>query len=459
MPLYFSYDRPQFAGPVSTAVAQPLPRSPTPVSSYTSLDHALGTEGARDTNNAVSQPPTSQPGQPHPSQMASDGRYVYHAPPEVTGHYAYSSYSTPSYEPPQLSHTMSRPPARSASAQAHSPHVPSQPYPPAYPPQSPYGHPAYSVVPTPSWTGEGWHQYPHTFPPPHPPGQDPHYSSNGARPDISASDHRPYQPGPSRPESHRPEERPRPPEAPPQPKVRKPRESDPPSPVSPRPTSLGLDFHKLTEQYGFVLDTSQGLLNEASSTTGRATIAPESMERMSQAAAFGFQAIDSAGRRVAQAEVQRTPPERSPVESEAGTSQQPRPQQQQQQQQQPQPQQQQSQSQQPQQPDNSQPNTEGQTCLGCNATSTPEWRRGPMGPRTLCNACGLVYAKLLKKRSRDPARMRGSFPGGAKLGAQGAHALVDDAANGSDGDGGSDDEDSYGSQERRSDSGFHGGRD
>lgn len=23
--------------------------------------------------------------------------------------------------------------------------------------------------------------------------------------------------------------------------------------------------------------------------------------------------------------------------------------------------------------------TEGQTCLGCNATSTPEWRRGPMG--------------------------------------------------------------------------------
>jgi hypothetical protein len=54
---------------------------------------------------------------------------------------------------------------------------------------------------------------------------------------------------------------------------------------------------------------------------------------------------------------------------------------------------------------------EGQTCLGCNATSTPEWRRGPLGmsraritmtilmadlgPRTLCNACGLVYAKLV----------------------------------------------------------------
>ncbi|KNZ72543.1 Protein GAT2 [Termitomyces sp. J132] len=54
-----------------------------------------------------------------------------------------------------------------------------------------------------------------------------------------------------------------------------------------------------------------------------------------------------------------------------------------------------------------------QTCLGCRATQTPEWRRGPMvdpsplpprhhtGPRTLCNACGLVYAKIIKRRVRD----------------------------------------------------------
>lgn len=54
--------------------------------------------------------------------------------------------------------------------------------------------------------------------------------------------------------------------------------------------------------------------------------------------------------------------------------------------------------------------------MGCDAISTPEWRRGPMGeghhpttsvllqslnllvigPRTLCNACGLVYAKLVR---------------------------------------------------------------
>lgn len=36
-------------------------------------------------------------------------------------------------------------------------------------------------------------------------------------------------------------------------------------------------------------------------------------------------------------------------------------------------------------------------CYYCNSTSTPEWRRGPDGNRTLCNACGLYYRKLIKK--------------------------------------------------------------
>ncbi|KAF9508158.1 hypothetical protein BS47DRAFT_248609, partial [Hydnum rufescens UP504] len=36
-----------------------------------------------------------------------------------------------------------------------------------------------------------------------------------------------------------------------------------------------------------------------------------------------------------------------------------------------------------------------QKCLSCDSTSTPEWRKGPMGPRTLCNACGLVWAKVV----------------------------------------------------------------
>ncbi|KAE8696634.1 GATA transcription factor 9 [Hibiscus syriacus] len=30
-------------------------------------------------------------------------------------------------------------------------------------------------------------------------------------------------------------------------------------------------------------------------------------------------------------------------------------------------------------------------CLHCEVTETPQWREGPMGPKTLCNACGVRY--------------------------------------------------------------------
>lgn len=36
-------------------------------------------------------------------------------------------------------------------------------------------------------------------------------------------------------------------------------------------------------------------------------------------------------------------------------------------------------------------------CTHCGTTQTPEWRKGPKGSRTLCNACGLFYSKLIKK--------------------------------------------------------------
>ena len=42
-------------------------------------------------------------------------------------------------------------------------------------------------------------------------------------------------------------------------------------------------------------------------------------------------------------------------------------------------------------------------CHSCGIRETPEWRRGPDGARTLCNACGLHYAKLVRKRDKAAA--------------------------------------------------------
>jgi len=47
-------------------------------------------------------------------------------------------------------------------------------------------------------------------------------------------------------------------------------------------------------------------------------------------------------------------------------------------------------------------------CHSCNRAETPEWRRGPDGARTLCNACGLHYAKLTRKMGVKPGQSGGS---------------------------------------------------
>jgi len=37
-------------------------------------------------------------------------------------------------------------------------------------------------------------------------------------------------------------------------------------------------------------------------------------------------------------------------------------------------------------------------CTDCGTLDSPEWRKGPSGPKTLCNACGLRWAKKEKKK-------------------------------------------------------------
>ncbi|KAI8887526.1 hypothetical protein K501DRAFT_330551 [Backusella circina FSU 941] len=39
-------------------------------------------------------------------------------------------------------------------------------------------------------------------------------------------------------------------------------------------------------------------------------------------------------------------------------------------------------------------------CHSCKSMDTPEWRKGPLGPRTLCNACGLIWIKLCKQEKK-----------------------------------------------------------
>jgi hypothetical protein len=40
------------------------------------------------------------------------------------------------------------------------------------------------------------------------------------------------------------------------------------------------------------------------------------------------------------------------------------------------------------------------SCEFCHVEETPKWREGPHGPCTLCNVCGLIYAKR-EKRARS----------------------------------------------------------
>ncbi|GAB2277397.1 hypothetical protein Dimus_012102 [Dionaea muscipula] len=42
------------------------------------------------------------------------------------------------------------------------------------------------------------------------------------------------------------------------------------------------------------------------------------------------------------------------------------------------------------------------SCTDCKTTTTPLWRVGPAGPRTLCNACGIRYRKKKEEDMGSP---------------------------------------------------------
>ena len=45
-------------------------------------------------------------------------------------------------------------------------------------------------------------------------------------------------------------------------------------------------------------------------------------------------------------------------------------------------------------------------CLECNRLKTSQWREGPLGPRTLCNACGMRYRKRPDAEERPRRKLK-----------------------------------------------------
>ncbi|CAL9174998.1 unnamed protein product [Musa hybrid cultivar] len=44
-------------------------------------------------------------------------------------------------------------------------------------------------------------------------------------------------------------------------------------------------------------------------------------------------------------------------------------------------------------------------CANCDTTSTPLWRNGPRGPKSLCNACGIRYKKEERRTAASASSM------------------------------------------------------
>lgn len=69
-------------------------------------------------------------------------------------------------------------------------------------------------------------------------------------------------------------------------------------------------------------------------------------------------------------------------------------------------------------------------CTDCGTLDSPEWRRGPSGPKTLCNACGLRWAKKEKKKGGPSGGETGTSAGATSGGGVSAGGTSATTANG-----------------------------
>ncbi|CAH8351643.1 unnamed protein product [Eruca vesicaria subsp. sativa] len=71
-------------------------------------------------------------------------------------------------------------------------------------------------------------------------------------------------------------------------------------------------------------------------------------------------------------------------------------------------------------------------CTNCDTTSTPLWRNGPRGPKSLCNACGIRFKKE-EKRTINPVVTAGSTGAQDQYGQQhhSSYSNYNDVENGS----------------------------
>ncbi|KAG9309888.1 hypothetical protein JVU11DRAFT_9918 [Chiua virens] len=276
--------------------------------------------------------------------------------------YDYSSYPTTPFE-----HTTAPPPAqasgrpvRSNTSQTQSPQQqPSFQPSPSYTSSTPtYPSAAYNIPSTHAqqqWQQEPWasQQYAQPFTSQSMQAEMT-YTSTAPRadapPPVSTPDARGFPAG-SLPPSHEPKRQdsvysqslPASSHSSSPPRTRR-REKDSPA-IAPAATSgSGPDFAKMQDSYRVLMDNAN---NTRGGTLG-VSRSPEAIERMLQSANFGAQMLQSAiaqsnpdGRLAAGGGEKDAPASKRQKGDEHAQ--------------------------------------EGQTCLGCNATSTPEWRRGPLG--------------------------------------------------------------------------------